>query len=111
MAALAWRTFVLASAALSEGTNPLTERERAVLAAPGASIAAIAAQLYLSEGTVHNYLSIAIHKRNARNRVEAARIADEKGWLQAGSRCAASPQGAPTRGGKDPWASASTRSA
>lgn len=73
----------LASAALSEGGNPLTERERAVLAvaARGASIAEIAAQLYLSEGTVRNYLSVAIQKLNAQNRVEAARIAEQKGWL------------------------------
>jgi len=73
----------LATAALSEGANPLSERERAVLAAAasGASIAAIASQLYLSEGTVRNYLSVAIQKLEAHNRVEAARIAEEKGWL------------------------------
>lgn len=73
----------LAMAALSEGNNPLTERERAVLAAAthGASIAEIAASLFLSEGTVRNYLSVAIQKLGARNRVEAARIAEQKGWL------------------------------
>ena len=73
----------LAMAALSEGTNPLTDREREVLAlaARGARIAEIAASLYLSEGTVRNYLSVAIQKLNAQNRVEAARIAEEKGWL------------------------------
>lgn len=73
----------LALAALSEGHNPLTERERAVLsaAARGASIAEIAASLFLSEGTVRNYLSVAIQKLGARNRVEAAHIAQEKGWL------------------------------
>jgi two-component system response regulator DesR len=73
----------LALAALGEGANPLTDREREVLAvaARGASIAEIAAQLFLSEGTVRNYLSTAIQKLNARNRVEAARIAEEKGWL------------------------------
>jgi len=73
----------LASAALSDGSNPLTDRERAVLAsaARGASIADMAATMYLSEGTVRNYLSIAIQKLNAQNRVEAARIAEEKGWL------------------------------
>lgn len=73
----------LAMAALSEGNNPLTERERAVLAAaaPGASIAEIAASLFLSEGTVRNYLSVAIQKLGAHNRVEAAHIAEEKGWL------------------------------
>lgn len=73
----------LAAAALTEGNNPLTEREREVLAAaaPGASVAEIADQLALSEGTVRNYLSTAIQKLNARNRIEAARIAEEKGWL------------------------------
>lgn len=73
----------LAMSALSEGGNPLTDRERDVLAvaARGASIAEIADTLALSEGTVRNYLSVAIQKLNARNRVEAARIADEKGWL------------------------------
>ncbi len=73
----------LAAAALSEGSNPLTEREREVLAAaaPGTSVAEIADRLALSEGTVRNYLSTAIQKLNARNRVEAARIAEEKGWL------------------------------
>jgi len=74
---------VLAMAALSEGNNPLTEREREVLAAagPGASIADIAAALSLSDGTVRNYLSTAIQKLGARNRVEAARVAEDKGWL------------------------------
>jgi two-component system response regulator DesR len=41
----------------------------------------IAARLYLSEGTVRNYLSTAIKKLGARNRVEAARLAERKGWL------------------------------
>lgn len=73
----------LALAALSEGDNPLTEREREVLAAaaPGLSIAEIARKLSLSEGTVRNYLSVAIQKLHAANRVEAARIAESKGWL------------------------------
>jgi two-component system response regulator DesR len=73
----------LAAAALSEGDNPLTEREREVLAASegGATIEDIAAKLYLSEGTVRNYLSTAIKKLGARNRVEAARLAERKGWL------------------------------
>jgi two-component system response regulator DesR len=73
----------LAMAALSEGNNPLTERERDVLAAAtrGANIAEIAATLFLSEGTVRNYLSVAIQKLGAHNRVEAAYIAEEKGWL------------------------------
>jgi two-component system response regulator DesR len=74
----------LAAAALSEGEkNPLTEREREALAASegGATIEDIAARLYLSEGTVRNYLSTAIKKLGARNRVEAARLAERKGWL------------------------------
>lgn len=73
----------LAMAALSEGENPLTERERAVLTATagGASVAEIAARLSLSEGTVRNYLSVAIQKLSARNRIDAAQIAERKGWL------------------------------
>ena len=73
----------LAAAALSEGDSPLTERERQVLSvsARGGSVAAIAAELYLSEGTVRNYLSEAIQKLGAQNRTEAARIAEERGWL------------------------------
>lgn len=73
----------LALAALSEGNNPLTERERDVLVAAtsGASIAEIATKLALSEGTVRNYLSVAIQKLHAANRIEAARIAESKGWL------------------------------
>jgi two-component system response regulator DesR len=73
----------LALAALSDGNNPLSEREREVLAAAthGTPIAEIAASLFLSEGTIRNYLSVAIQKVGAHNRVEAARIAEEKGWL------------------------------
>jgi len=73
----------LALAALSDGDNPLTERERTVLAAAtrGASIHAIANSLSLSEGTVRNYLSVAIQKLGARNRIEAAHLAEQKGWL------------------------------
>jgi two-component system response regulator DesR len=73
----------LAASALSEGGNPLTERERDVLeaSADGATIGDIASDLYLSEGTVRNYLSTAIKKLGARNRVEAARLAERKGWL------------------------------
>jgi two-component system response regulator DesR len=73
----------LALAALAEGNNPLTSREREVLsvALSGASLADIAAQLALSEGTVRNHLSIAIQKVGARNRMEAARLAEQKGWL------------------------------
>jgi two-component system response regulator DesR len=63
--------------------DPLTERERQVLrlAADGATGSAIATKLFLSEGTVRNYLSDAISKLGAANRVDAARIAREKGWL------------------------------
>jgi two-component system, NarL family, response regulator DesR len=73
----------LAAAALAGGACPLTPRERDVLAAcqDGATIAEIAAALYLSEGTVRNYLSSCIQKTGARNRTEALRIAKERGWL------------------------------
>ncbi len=73
----------LAAEALSEGTSPLTEREHEVLAASaqGGTNAEIAARLFLSEGTVRNHLSAAIQKLGARNRAEAARIAQAKGWL------------------------------
>jgi two-component system, NarL family, response regulator DesR len=73
----------LAAAALAEGASPLSEREREVLAAAagGATVADIATRLYLSEGTVRNHLSAAIRKTGARNRAEAGRIAEEKGWL------------------------------
>jgi two-component system response regulator DesR len=73
----------LALTALSDGDNPLTRREREVLTASldGASIAEIAARLYLSEGTVRNHLSTAIQKLNVQNRMEAARQAQDKGWL------------------------------
>jgi two-component system, NarL family, response regulator DesR len=73
----------LAVTALSEGGNPLTEREREVLAASreDATVADIARRLFLSEGTVRNHLSTAIQKLEARNRAEATRIAEQKGWL------------------------------
>ena len=64
-------------------TDPLTDRERQVLrlAAEGQTGAEIASTLHLSEGTVRNYLSEAFSKLGASNRIEAARIAREKGWL------------------------------
>ena len=73
----------LAAAALADGINPLTGRERDVLAASadGSVNSEIAAKLSLSEGTVRNYLSACIQKTGARNRAEAVRIAQEKGWL------------------------------
>jgi two-component system response regulator DesR len=63
--------------------GPLTDRERQTLrmAAEGASSGEIAAKLNLSEGTVRNYLSEAISKLGASNRIEAARIARSQGWL------------------------------
>lgn len=73
----------LAAAALSAGPNPLSPRERDVLAAgaDGSTIADIAARLHLSEGTVRNYLSSAINKVGVRNRIEAAKAAERNGWL------------------------------
>jgi two-component system response regulator DesR len=73
----------LATAALSAGPNPLTGRERDVLAAAvdGSTIADIAGRLHLSESTVRNYLSAAIGKTGSRNRIEAVRAARHNGWL------------------------------
>jgi two-component system response regulator DesR len=73
----------LAAATLAGGASPLTGRERDVLVAArdGATVADIAGKLFLSEGTVRNYLSAAIAKIGVRNRMEAVRIADERGWL------------------------------
>lgn len=72
----------LASEAWTEA-DPLTDRERQVLrlASEGMATADIAASIGLSDGTVRNYLSEAISKIGAANRVEGARIAREKGWL------------------------------
>jgi two-component system, NarL family, response regulator DesR len=66
-----------------EGDDPLTDRERQVLrlAGEGKSSTDIAAMVHLSEGTVRNYLSEAINKLGAMNRVDAARLARDKGWL------------------------------
>jgi two-component system response regulator DesR len=73
----------LATSALYDGASPLTPRERQVLALTnrGASVGEIAGALSLSRGTVKNHLSIAIQKLGARTRFEAARSAEEKGWL------------------------------
>jgi two-component system response regulator DesR len=70
-----------AAAALAGGLNPLTPRERDVLkaSADGRTIAQVAGQLYLSEGTVRNYLSACVQKTGARNRAEALKIASERG--------------------------------
>ncbi len=73
----------LAADSLVVGESPLTARETDVLRAArgGASAAAIAGVLFLSEGTVRNHLSAAIGKTGAGNRAEAVRIADQNGWL------------------------------
>ncbi|WP_029067914.1 response regulator transcription factor [Jonesia quinghaiensis] len=73
----------LAAASLSEGTNPLSDREKEVLrhALTGDTVAAIAHTLHLTAGTVRNHLSSAIQKTGAINRVQAARTAAERGWL------------------------------
>lgn len=73
----------LAVAALTAATNPLTEREREVLrlAVDGAPSKEIAKNLYLSTGTVRNYLSRIVTKTGARTRIEAIRIAQEAGWI------------------------------
>lgn len=73
----------LAATALSAGPSPLTDRERDVLAASidGAAVADIAGRLRLSDSTVRNYLSAAIGKTGARNRIEAAHTARTNGWL------------------------------
>lgn len=72
----------LAAAAWGDD-DPLTDRERQVLrlAGEGLTGAEVAEVLRLAEGTVRNYLSEAIGKLGARNRVEATRLAREKGWL------------------------------
>jgi two-component system response regulator DesR len=73
----------LAVATLAAGESPLTARERDVLVAArsGASVEEIAGTLFLSAGTVRNYLSAAIAKTATRNRMEAVRVADQNGWL------------------------------
>lgn len=73
----------LALESWSGGEDPLSERERQVLrlAGEGKTSADIARQICLSEGTVRNYLSEAISKLNAGNRVEAFRLARDAGWL------------------------------
>jgi two-component system response regulator DesR len=73
----------LAAEAWNADADPLNDRERQILqrAGDGKSSADIAADLRLSEGTVRNYLSEAIAKLGAANRVDAARIARQRGWL------------------------------
>ncbi|MFF5792245.1 response regulator transcription factor [Paeniglutamicibacter sp. NPDC012692] len=73
----------LAAQSLMNGANPLTDREREVLARAqgGLPVAQIAAALFLSVGTVRNHLSNAIGKTGAANRIEAAHLAHERGWI------------------------------
>jgi two-component system response regulator DesR len=68
---------------LWDAENPLTEREREVLklARGGLSAGDIGERLYLSAGTVRNYLSEAIQKLEAKNRIDAIGIAEKNGWL------------------------------
>lgn len=73
----------LAATALAGPPNPLSPRERDVLAtaADGAPVTDVAARLHLSPGTVRNYLSVAIAKTGTRNRTEAIHTATTNGWL------------------------------
>ncbi|WP_127500890.1 response regulator transcription factor [Actinoplanes solisilvae] len=73
----------LAAQSLAQGDSPLTDRETGVLRAArdGGTVADIARELHLSEGTVRNHLSAAIGKTGARTRAEAVRLAAENGWL------------------------------
>jgi two-component system response regulator DesR len=75
----------LAAETLATGESPLTPRETEVLRAArdGGTVADLAADLLLSEGTVRNHLSAAIGKTGARTRAEAVRLAEERGWLLA----------------------------
>ncbi|MFC5168534.1 response regulator [Nonomuraea angiospora] len=73
----------LAVTALTVGPSPLTQREAEVLraASDGSTVADIARRLFLTDGTVRNYLSSAIRKTGARNRAEAVHVAESRGWL------------------------------
>jgi len=73
----------LAAAALSQGENPLTAREREVLeqARRHGTVAELAAALHLSPGTTRNHLSTIMQKLDAHSRIEAIRVAEERGWL------------------------------
>jgi two-component system response regulator DesR len=75
----------LAAQSLAYGDSPLTDRESDVLrsARDGGTVADIARELHLSEGTVRNHLSAAIGKTGARTRAEAVRLAVDNGWLLA----------------------------
>ena len=73
----------LAVETLTRGASPLTEREGEVLraVAAGGTLADVAEQLFLSQGTVRNYVSAVIAKTGARTSGEAVKIAQENGWL------------------------------
>lgn len=73
----------LVSSAMEYGETPLTQRETTILreAARGATAEDIASRLHLSPGTVRNYLTAAITKTGARNKIDAIRIAEDAGWL------------------------------
>jgi two-component system response regulator DesR len=73
----------LAATLLESAENPLTERERAVLriAVDGTPTSEIATRLCLAPGTIRNHLSAIMRKTGARNRMEAARLAQDAGWL------------------------------
>jgi len=73
----------LAAEALSQGENPLTAREQEVLDAARrhGTVAELAAALYLSPGTTRNHLSAIMQKLDARSRIEAIRVAEQRGWL------------------------------
>ena len=74
---------VLAADSLVSGESPLTTREAEVARAArdGGTVADLARELFLSEGTVRNHLSSVIGKTGARTRAEAVRIAEDNGWL------------------------------
>lgn len=74
----------LVTGLLSLQDNPLTQREQEVLLAVGAGLSSkeIAAKLFLTNGTVRNYMSEILNKLTAKNRIEAVSIAKEKGWIQ-----------------------------
>ena len=73
----------LAAAALTQGENPLTAREQEVLAEARrhGTVAELARALHLSHGTTRNHLSSIIRKLDVHSRMEAIRVAEERGWL------------------------------
>ena len=81
--AMASTPAILETALLMPDVTPtrFSATEFNAVAVSGATVADIAGKLFLSEGTVRNYLSAAIAKTGVRNRVEAVRVADERGWL------------------------------